>query len=212
MSENQTLPQPNPEFALAATREQLEATAEALRSHGMRVLMASGRDEARRLILAQLPDGAQVHQGASVTLETLGVTKEIEQSGRYDAVRPKLRAMDRGTQMDEIRRLAASPDYMLGSVHAVTEDGSLVLASATGSQIGPHASGAGKTILAVGSQKVVPDLETARRRILEYVYPLEDERMQKASGAHSAINQILIISGDRLGRITVVLIDEVLGF
>ena len=177
----------------------------------MRTRLEAG-DEARRLILAQLPDGAQVHQGASVTLETIGVTKEIEQSGRYDAVRPKLRAMDRETQMDEIRRLAASPDYMLGSVHAVTEDGSLVMVSATGSQIGPHASGAGKTILAVGSQKVVPDLETARRRILEYVYPLEDERMQKASGAHSAINQVLIISGDRLGRITVVLIDEILGF
>ena len=212
MSENQTLPRPNPEFAVAATGEQLESAAEALRSHGIQVLIASGRDEARRLILAQLPDGAQVHQGASVTLETLGVTKEIEQSGRYNAVRPKLRAMNRETQMDEMRRLAASPDYMLGSVHAVTEDGSLMMASATGSQIGPHASGAGKTILAVGSQKIVPDLETALRRLREYVYPLEDERMQKASGAHSAVNQILIINGDRLGRITVILIDEILGF
>lgn len=114
--------------------------------------------------------------------------------------------------MDEIRRLSASPDYMLGSVHAVTEDGSLVVASAGASQIGPHAGGAGQTILAVGSQKVVPDLETALRRIHEYAYPLEDERMQNAYGIHSAINQVLVINGDWLERITVILIDEPLGF
>ena len=212
MSENQTLPRPNPEFAVPATRERLEAVAGALRSRGMRVMVAADRDEARRLVLEQLPDGAQVHQGASATLDALGVTEEIEQSGRYNAVRPKLYALDRETQMDEIRRLSASPDYMLGSVHAVTEDGSLVVASAGASQICPHAGGAGQTILAVGSQKVVPDLETALRRIHEYAYPLEDERMQNAYGIHSAINQVLVINGDWLERITVILIDEPLGF
>ena len=212
MSKDQTVRRPNPDFATAATKEQLETVAAALRDHGMQTLMAADRDEARKLILALLPDGDQVHQGASVTLDTIGVTKEVEQSGCYDAVRPKLRALSRETQMNEIRRLGASPDYMLGSVHAATEDGSLVIASATGSQLGPLASGAGKTILAVGSQKVVPDLETALRRVREYVYPLEDERMQRASGKHSAISQVLIISGDWLGRITVVLIAEPLGF
>ena len=212
MSEAHALLRPNPEFAVPATRERLESVAEALRNHGMRALVAADRDEARRLVLEQLPDGAQVHQGASITLDTIGVTEEIEKSGRYDAVRPKLYALDRETQMDEIRRLGASPDYMLGSVHAVTEDGSLVLASASGSQIGPHASGAGQTIFAVGSQKIVPDLETALRRIEEYTFPLEDERAQSAYGMHSAVNEILIINGARPGRITVILIDEPLGF
>ena len=212
MSENQTPLRPNPEFAVPATRERLESVAEALRNHGMRAMVAADRDEAKRLVLEQLPDGAQVHQGASATLDALGVTEEIEQSGRYDAVRSKMYALDRETQMDEIRRLGASPDFMLGSVHAVTDDGSLVVASASGSQIGAYASGAGQTILAVGSQKVVPDLKTALRRIDEYTYPLEDERAQKAYGMHSAIHQLLVINGDWLGRITVILIDEPLGF
>jgi len=212
MSENQTPPRPNPEFAVPATRERLEAVAEALRSHGMRATVAADRDEAKRFVLEQLPDGAHVHQGASVTLDTIGVTEAIEQSGRYNAVRPRLYALDRETQMDEIRRLGASPDFMLGSVHAVTDDGSLVVASASGSQIGAYASGAGQTILAVGSQKVVPDLKTALRRIDEYTFPLEDERAMKAYGMHSAINQLLVINGDYSGRITVILIDEPLGF
>ena len=212
MSENQTLLRPNPEFAVPATRERLESTADALRSHGMRAIVAADRAEARRLVLEALPAGAQVHQGASATLDALGVTEEIEQSGRYEAVRPKLHALDRETKMDEIRRLGAAPDYMLGSVHAVTEDGSLVVASASGSQIGPYSGGAGQTILVVGSQKIVPDLETALRRVHEYAYRLEDERMQQAHGLHSAINELLVINGDWFGRITVILLDEPLGF
>jgi LUD domain len=212
MSEIQTPQRPNPEFAVPATRERLESVAEALRNHGMRALVAADRDEAKRLVLEQLPEGAQVHQGASVTLDTIGVTEVIEKSGRYDAVRPRTYALDRETQMDEIRRLGASPDFMLGSVHAVTDEGSLVVASASGSQIGAYASGAGQVILAVGSQKVVPDLKTALRRIDEYTFPLEDERAQSAYGMHSALNQLLVINGGFSSRITVILIDEPLGF
>jgi L-lactate utilization protein LutC len=78
--------------------------------------------------------------------------------------------MDRATQADEIRRLTASPDVMLGGVHAVTETGSLVAASATGSQLGSYVSSAGKVILVVGTQKIVPDLKDALRRIDEYVF------------------------------------------
>lgn len=207
-----TLLRPNPEFALPVTRDRLESTAEALRAHGFNAMVAADRHEARRLVLEQLPDGAQVHQGASITLDEIGVTEEVEQSGRYEAVRPRLYALDRATQMDAIRRLGASPDYMLGSAHAVTEDGSLVIASASGSQIGPHASGAGHSIFVVGGQKVVADLETALRRIEEYTFPLEDERAQAAYGMHSSINQLLIVNGDLSGRITVILVDEPLGF
>jgi len=212
MSNSQTAVRPNSEFAAPATRERLERVATALRENGFRALIAADQEEARQLVLEQLPDGAQVHQGASVTLDVLGVTADIEQSGRYAAVRPGLYALDRETQMNEIRRLGASPDYMLGSVHAVTDEGSLVVASASGSQIGAYASGAGHVVLAVGSQKVVTDLESAFRRINEYTFLLEDERAQEAYGVHSAIRQLLVINGDPAGRITVILIDEALGF
>jgi len=121
--------------------------------------------------------------------------------------------MDRKTESDDIRRLGAAPDVMLGSVHAVTETGSLLTASMSGSQLGPYSSGAGRVILVVGTQKIVPDLEEGLQRIDEYSYTLEDARAQAAYGIRSAVNKILVINREIVpGRITVVLVDEVLGF
>jgi hypothetical protein len=121
--------------------------------------------------------------------------------------------MDRATQADEIRRLSAAPDVMLGSVHAVTETGSLLTASMSGSQLGPYASGAGRVILLVGTQKIVSDVEEGLQRIDEYALPLEDARAQAAYGIRSAVNKVLIINREITpGRITVVFVDEVLGF
>jgi hypothetical protein len=102
---------------------------------------------------------------------------------------------------------------MLGSVHAVTETGSLVAASACGSQLAPYVAGAGKVILGVGTQKIVSDLDEALRRIDEYVFPLEDARAEAAYGVHSGVNKVLIINREwTTGRITVVFVDEALGF
>jgi acyl-CoA hydrolase len=117
--------------------------------------------------------------------------------------------MDRATH----RRLGASPDIMLGSVHAVTETGSLVAASVSGSQLGPYVSGAGKVILLVGTQKIVPDLEAALLRIDEYAFPLEDARAQAAYGIHIGVIKVLVVNREWTpNRITVVLCDEPLGF
>jgi hypothetical protein len=102
---------------------------------------------------------------------------------------------------------------MLGSVHAVTETGSLLAASMSGSQLGPYVNGAGRVILVVGTQKIVSDLEEGLQRIDEYAYPLEDARAQEAYGIRSAVNKVLVINREITpGRITVVLVDEVLGF
>jgi hypothetical protein len=128
-------------------------------------------------------------------------------------VRPRIGNLDRKTEADEIRRLSAAPDVMLGSVHAVTETGSLLAASMGGSQLGPYVSGAGRVILVVGTQKIVSDLQEGLRRIDEYAFPLEDARAQAAYGIHSAVNKVLIIHREIVSdRITVVLVDEVLGF
>ena len=148
-----------------------------------------------------------------MSLDVAGITEEIDKSGRYESLRPRISSMDRQTRADEIRRLSAGPDFMLGSVHAVTETGSLMAASMGGSQLGPYVSGAGRVILVVGTQKIVPDLEDGLRRINEYAFPLEDARAQEAYGIHSAVNKVLIINREITpGRITVVFVDEVLGF
>jgi hypothetical protein len=200
-------------FAVPAEEARVRRTAAALEANGITVLRARNSAEAKRIVLDLIPAGSQVHQGASQSLDAAGITDEIETSGRYQPLRPRVFGMDRATQADQIRRLGAAPEIMLGSVHAVTETGSLVAASASGSQLGPYASGAGKVILLVGTQKIVPDLQDALRRIDEYAFPLEDARAQAAYGIHSGVNKVLIINREWTpDRITVVLCDEPLGF
>jgi L-lactate utilization protein LutC len=200
-------------FGTVADDARVTRTAAALEANGIRALRAANAGEAKRIVLGLIPEGSQVHSGASQSLDVAGITDEIEGSSRYDALRPRTMSMDRETRADEIRRLSAAPDVMLGSVHAVTESGSLLAASMSGSQLGPYASGAGRIILVVGTQKIVSDLDEALRRINEYSFPLEDARAQAAYGIQSAVNKVLIINREIVPeRITVVLVDEVLGF
>jgi len=200
-------------FGTVADDARVRRTAAALEANGMSVLRAADAAEARRIVLDLIPEGSQVYHGASQTLEVSGITEALERSGRYEPLRPRIWSMDRQTQADEIRRLSASPDVMLGSVHAVTETGALLAASMSGSQLGPYATGAGRVILVVGTQKIVSDLEEGLRRIEEYAFPLEDARAQAAYGIHSAVNKVLVINREITpGRVTVVLVDEALGF
>jgi len=201
------------QFGTVADEPSVKRTVAALEANGITVLRAPDSATARRIVLDLIPDGSQVHHGASQTLDVVGITDEIDKSGRYDPLRPRIWGMDRKTEGDEIRRLGAAPDVMLGSVHAVTETGSLLAASMSGSQLGPYVSGAGRVILVVGTQKIVRDLEEGLLRINEYAYPLEDARAQTAYGIRSAVNKVVVINREITpGRITVVLVDEVLGF
>jgi hypothetical protein len=200
-------------FGTAADDARVTRTAAALEANGIGVLRAADAADAKRIVLGLIPAGSQVYHGASQSLADSGITEAIEKSGRFDPIRPRIWSMDRKTQGDEIRRLTSSPDVMLGSVHAVTETGSLVVASMGGSQLGPYVSGAGRVILVVGTQKIVSDLDEAMSRVYDYAFPLEDARAQAEYGIHSAVNKVLIINREITpGRITVVLVDEVLGF
>jgi hypothetical protein len=200
-------------FAKLADDARVQRAAAALEANGINVLRAADAAEAKRVVLDLIPNGSQVHHGASESLEVSGIAHEIETSGRYDPVRPRIWSMDRKSQADEIRRLSAAPDVMLGSVQAVTETGSLIAASMSGSQLGPYVTGAGQVILVVGTQKIVSDIEEGLRRIDEYAFPLEDARAQAAYGVHSGVSKVLIINREITpGRITVVFVDEVLGF
>jgi LUD domain len=200
-------------FASLPDEDRVERTVAALEANGIAALRARDAADAKRIVLGLIPEGAEVHHGASQTLEVTGITAALEQSGRYEPLRPRIWSMDRATQADEIRRLSAAPEVMLGSVHAVTQTGSLLAASMSGSQLAPYVAGAGRVILVVGNQKVVADVEEGLRRIDEYAFPLEDARALEAYGIHSGVNKVVIINREiNPGRITVVLVDEVLGF
>jgi hypothetical protein len=200
-------------FGTVADDARVTRTAAALEANGIRALRAASAAEAKPIVLGLIPDGSRVHSGASQSLEASGIIAEIEGSSRYEALRPRIWSLDRETQAEEIRRLSASPDVMLGSVHAVTETGALLTASMSGSQLGPYASGAGQVILVVGTQKIVADLDEGLSRINDYSLPLEDARAQEAYGIRSAVNKVLIINREIVpGRVTVVLVDEAIGF
>ena len=201
------------EFSELASEQQLRSLAEALGRNGVNVSLVGSGEEARDAVRSALPIGAEVYNNTSRTLEVIGVAEDVERSGLYQPLRPRLYQMDREMQGREMRQLAASPDWVVGSVHAVTEGGSLLLASASGSQLGPIVSGAGHVLLVVGGQKVVPDLEAGMRRLYEYCFPLEDLRAKQAYGVPSGVNNVLIINkAVAPGRMTVVLVNQSLGF
>ncbi len=201
------------EFSRVASREQVGAVASALERNGITCRVVDSAEEARTAVLAILPVGAEVYNNTSRTLEVIDVAEDIERSGQYQPLRPRLYQMDREMQGREMRQLSASPDWVVGSAHALTEEGSLVIASASGSQLGPIASGAGHVILVIGAQKVVPDLSTGLRRVYEYCLPLEDRRARLAYGIPSGVNNVLVINkAIAPGRITAILVNEPLGF
>lgn len=204
--------EPDLAFTNPAAADTFDRTVATLRARGFDVRVAANLAEARALVRELIPEGAEVQLGPSVTLEESGIRADIEDSGRYDAVRPRTRRMDRATQAREIRRLAMAPDWSIGSVHAVTETGSFVTASASGSQLATYASGAARVVWVIGAQKIVPDLATAFDRIERYTFPREDARSWQAYGEPSAINQLLIVNGEEVPRITAILVREAVGF
>lgn len=192
--------------------DRIERVAAALRVHNIEAIVVDTGEDARTVVLGLIPEGAEVHSGKSKTLEDLGLHSELVESGRYDAIRPRMFAMDRQTQGREIRKLVAAPDFMLGSVAAVTEDGVLVAASAIGGQLGAYAAGAGRVILVVGSQKIVSDLDAALHRIRDVVFPYENGQVRARMGVDTVLEKVLIIFGEWLpGRTTVVLVREPVG-
>ena len=204
---------PNQEYASLASDDRIERTRQALEDNGIGSVVVETGEEAAATVLEMIPPGAEVFNATSRTLEVIGLAKEIQESGRFDAVRPRLYAMDRQTQGNEMRKLGAAPDFVVGSVHAVTEQGQLMIASFSGSQLGPYVSGGGRVIWVIGAQKIVRDLDEGLRRIREYSYPLEDARLREAYGIGSGISKILIINREIApGRARVVLVKEALGF
>jgi hypothetical protein len=204
---------PDERFALPAQDQRLTRAADALARRGFAVEILEGASAARARVRDLLQEGSTVFTSSSETLRLSGIENDINASGRYRPIRPLVTSMDRATRMDEIRSLIATPQVVVGSVAAVTETGSLVAASASGGQIPAYAGGAAQRIWVVGAQKVVPDLDTALRRIETYAFPLEDARARAVYGKPSAINEVLIVNAEPVpGRTWVLLLRQAIGY
>jgi hypothetical protein len=199
-------------FTTLPEEETLTATVVALEEHGFSVEVVDDLDAAREAVLARIPEGFSVMTNTSVTLEETGIADAINNGGPYESVRNKMLALDFATQAQEMKRIAGQADFALGSVHAVTGDGALVIASASGSQLASYAWGAANVIFVVGAQKLVPTLDVAHERIYQHSLKLEDARAYAAYGQNSSVGKILEIHQELPGRIHIVLIRQSVGF
>jgi acyl-CoA hydrolase len=199
-------------FTALPDEHTLEATVTALEEHGFSVEVVDDLDAAREAVLARIPHGSSVMTNTSATLTETGIADVINDGGPYDSARNKMFALDFATQAQQMKAVGGQPDYALGSVHAVTRDGTLVIASASGSQLASYAWGAANVIFVVGAQKLVPTLEAARERIYQHSLVLEDARAIAAYGQHSQVGKILEIHQEMPGRIDIVLVRRPVGF
>ena len=199
-------------FTALPDDQTLAATVVELEEHGFSVEVVDDLDAARAVVLARIPAGASVMTNSSVTLQETGIADAINDGGPYDSARNRMFALDFATQLQEMKGIAGQPNFALGSVHAITRDGALVIASASGSQLASYASGANNVIFVVGAQKLVPTLEEAHQRIYRHSLPLEDARAFAAYGQNSRVGKILEIHQENPGRIHVVLILRSVGF
>ena len=199
-------------FDTLPDEQTLAATVTALEEHGFSVEVVDDLEAARQAVLTRIPHGSSVMTNTSVTLQQTGIADAVNDGGPYDSARTKMAELDFATQLQEMKAIGGQPDYALGSVHAITRDGTLVIASASGSQLASYAWGASNVIFVAGTQKLVPTLEAARDRIYTHSLVLEDARAVAAYGQHSTVGKLLEIHSELPGRIHIVLVRQVVGF
>lgn len=192
----------------------IKKTIDALKANNIESLIVENKKEAKKKVLELIPQGSEVMTMTSVTLDAIGISAEINQSGKYNSIRSKLTSMDRSTQSLEMQKLGSAPEYVIGSVHAVTQDGKILIASNTGSQLSAYVYGSSHVVWVIGAQKIVKDIDEGMRRIYKYILPLESERVKKAYGMpKSAVNKLLVINKEvKQNRIIAIIVKEVLGF
>jgi hypothetical protein len=200
-------------FSQPATEEQIQRTVSSLGKRGFSVDIVDSPEDARFLVKKMLPFDKTIFTATSETVRLSGLDQDINgPETPYKSIRRELDKLDVRTQFRERVKLGAVPDVVLGSVHAITEDGQVLVASASGSQLGPYAATAEKVIWLVGSQKIVPDLNTGFRRLQMFSYPLEDVRAREKYNMPSFLGKILIFNEERPGRINIVIIRKPIGF
>ncbi len=200
------------EWQELASKESVEKTISALKSHGMEAEVVKTGAEAKERLISMINEGSDVLEVSSTTLDQIGATEEIN-SGRYVSVRKLTGQVNDEKERFVFRRKNTGASFAIGSVQAVTEEGELVIASASGSNIPSYAFTAEKVLLVAGTQKIVKDIGAAMKRIDEYALGRESERMRSLGFRGSRVNMLLVIKNQFVGsRIRVIFVEEPLGF
>ncbi|MGD0284070.1 MAG: LUD domain-containing protein [Candidatus Saccharimonadales bacterium] len=190
----------------------IKETVEALTTNNIETQVVDDLATAKKVVTEIIPDGAEVFTASSVTLQEAGLDKILNETP-YVSVRAKFKDLyNQPDKAIEMRRLGSAAEYAIGSVHAVTKDGQLMIASATGSQIPNEVYGANHVIFVVGAQKIVTDINDGLERIKQHSVPLENERAKKAYGVSTSFNKLLIIFRENPGRVKVIIVRQNVGY
>lgn len=196
-----------------ANETSVNRTIKALEGNGVEVSIVDDESSALAKLESIIPKDSSVMVMSSVTIQKIGFADIIEAEKEYKSVKAELMKMDRETESLAMNRLGAAPEWAVGSVHAVTEDGHLMWASNTGSQLPAYAYGAAHVVWVVGTQKIVKDTQEGMKRIYEYCLPLESARAKKVYGRESAVNKILIINKELIPeRLKLIFLRKKIGF
>jgi L-lactate utilization protein LutB len=194
--------------------EEVINTTSALQQRGITVIRAKSGQNALDTLKTIIPQGAEVMDGASVTLFEIGYRKFLDsgQSG-WKSLREAVHAESDSAKRHELRRKSMTAQYFISGVNAIAQSGEIVACDTAGSRVGAWHFAAGHLILVCGINKIVPTLDDAMRRVREYVCPLENIRASRKYGEPSQLGKWVILAyEEKDGRVTLVLIDESLGF
>ena len=202
------------DFTKLASKDTIKKVSKALGPRGIKADFAETKEDALKKLTGMIPAGAELMTGGSTTLEQIGFV-DLLKSGKHKWVNLKdsiLAEKDEKKQA-ELRKKSIASQYFIGSVHAVTHEGQVLVASASGSQIPSYAFSSDNVIWVVGAQKIVPTLEDGFERISECCFPLEDKRMKSVGYPGSTIGKILIFEREIMPRkLTMIFVNEKLGF
>jgi hypothetical protein len=201
-------------YSQTAPVEAINQTINSLATNGITAILVDTKEEAKAKLLEMIPKGTAVMTMSSVSLDQAGIAAAINEGSDYVSLKNQLWSMSRETQGREMQTLGAAPEYVVGSAQAVTQDGSLIFASNTGSQLPAYAYGSDHMYLVIGANKIVPTLDDGMKRLYDYTLPLESERAHKAYGVPSSfVSKLLIMHREtKPERVTVILVKEALGY
>lgn len=206
----------NKKYITVASDEMITKTKGNLIANGFQTEVVETGVDALEFIKKSIPKGVSVMNGSSTTLEQIGYIEFLKSGDHgWNNLHGAILAEKDPAKQVGLRMGASLSDFYLGSVHALTETGEMVFASNTGSQMPHLVSTSQNLILVVGAQKIVPTVEDGFRRIKEYVYQLEDERLQKAYGIHTMWSKSVVLHKENpmMGRkVHVLIVKEKLGF
>ncbi len=191
-------------------------TINSLKVNGFLPIFVDTREEAFEKIQDLIPHEATVMNGASATLGEIGYIDYLKNGKhKWNNLHEKVLAELDPEKQSKLRKTSVISDFYLGSAHAVTQNGEILIASNTGSQL-PHLVFTSQNIIfVVGAQKIVTDLDGAFKRLDEHVIPLENKRMQGVYGVGTTHAKTLILHKENpmMGRqIYVIIVNEKLGF